>query len=98
MKSEFNIFNNARAQMLDSLKSEIQLDYTSRYYNTGKILGQIYHARLRNACNPLRQHLHSKNIVGSPYCTCGDIEDTHHFLFVFHQLTFNKLSVRFLST
>ena len=28
-----------------------------------------------------------KNIVDSPYCTCGDIEDSHHFLFVFHQFT-----------
>ena len=28
-----------------------------------------------------------KNIVDSPYCTCGDIEDTHHFLFVCHQFT-----------
>ena len=23
-----------------------------------------------------------KNIVDNPYCTCGDIEYTHHFLFV----------------
>ena len=58
-----------------------------RYYNTGKRLGQIYHARLRTACSPLRQHLHSKNIVDSPYCTSCDIEDTHHFLFVCHQFT-----------
>ena len=28
-----------------------------------------------------------KNIVDSPYCTCGDIEDTHHFLCVCHQFT-----------
>ena len=27
------------------------------------------------------------NIVDSSYCTCGDIEDTHHFLFVCHQFT-----------
>ena len=26
-----------------------------------------------------------KNIVDSPFCICGDIEDTHHFLFVCHQ-------------
>ena len=58
-----------------------------RYYNTGKRLGQIYYARLRTACSPLRQHLHSKNIVDSPYCTCDEIEDTHHFLFVCHQST-----------
>ena len=58
-----------------------------RYFNTDKRLNQMYHARLRTACSPLRQHLHSKNIVDSPYCTCGDIEDTHHFLFICHQFT-----------
>ena len=26
-----------------------------------------------------------KNIVDSPYCTCGAIEDTHHVLCVCHQ-------------
>ena len=46
-----NIFKN-------SLKSN--LITPPRYYNTGKILGQIYHARLRTACSPLREHLHSK--------------------------------------
>ena len=28
-----------------------------------------------------------KNTVDSPHCTCGDTEDTHHFLFVCHQFT-----------
>ena len=28
-----------------------------------------------------------KNIVDNPYGICGDIEDTHHFLFVCHQYT-----------
>ena len=28
-----------------------------------------------------------KNIVDSPYCTCGDIEESHHFLFVCYQFT-----------
>ena len=73
-----NIFKN-------SLKSK--LITPPRYYDTGKRLGQIYHARLRTACSPLCQHLHSKNIVDNPYWTCGDIEDTHHFLFVCHQYT-----------
>ena len=31
-----------------------------RYYNTCKRLGQIYQARLRLACSPLRQHMYSK--------------------------------------
>ena len=44
-----NTFNN-------SLKSN--LITPPRYYNTGKRLGQIYHARLRTACSPLCQHLH----------------------------------------
>ena len=58
-----------------------------RNYNTSKRLGQIYHTRLRTACSSLRQHLQSKNIVDSAYCTCGDKKDTHHFLFVCQQFT-----------
>ena len=73
-----NIFKN---------KLKFNLITPPRYYNTGKRLGQILHARLRTACSPLRQHLHSKIIVDSPYCTCGDIKDTHYFLFVCHQFT-----------
>ena len=73
-----NIFKNG-------LKSN--LITPPRYYNTGKRLGQIYHAGQRTACSPLRQHLHSENIVDNPYCTCGDREDTHQFLFVCHQYT-----------
>ena len=52
------------------------------YYNTGKRLGQIHHARLRTSCSSLRQHLFEKNIIDSPECVCGSIEDTHHFLLV----------------
>ena len=49
-----NIFKNR-------LKSN--LITPTQYYSTGKRLGQKYHARLRTACSPLHQHLHSKNIV-----------------------------------
>ena len=65
-----NIFKN-------SLKSN--LITPPRYYNTGKRLGQIYHARLRTACRPLRQHLHSKNIVDNPYCTCRRVAEIQIF-------------------
>ena len=76
-------------QALTSSKNSLKSNLITppQYYNTGKRLGQVYNARLRTACSPLRQHLHSKNIVDNPYCTCGDIEDTHHFLFVYHQYT-----------
>ena len=40
----------------NSLKSN--LITPPQYYNTGKRLGQIFHARLRSACSTLRQHLH----------------------------------------
>jgi len=39
----------------------------------------VYHARLRTHCSNLNEHLFTKNIVNSPLCTCGDIEDTYHF-------------------
>ncbi|MCU7801465.1 MAG: hypothetical protein KZQ70_15375, partial [gamma proteobacterium symbiont of Lucinoma myriamae] len=51
-----------------------------RFYFAGKRLGQIYHARLRTNCSSLHQHLFAKNIVDSPLCACGAVEDTHHFL------------------
>ena len=51
------------------------------YYFEGKRLGQIYHTRLRTSCSSLNQHLVSKNIVDSPLCACGSIEDTNHCSF-----------------
>ena len=51
-----------------------------KYYNEGNRLAQIFHSRLRTNCNALNQHLHSKNIVPSPLCVCGSIENTGHFL------------------
>lgn len=51
------------------------------YYSTGKRQDQIYHTRLRTGCSALNQHLFSKNIVPSPLCVCGVVENTHHFFF-----------------
>ena len=59
------------------------------YYFDGKRLGQIYHARLRTNCSSLNQHLFSKNVIDSPLCACGAVEDTTHFLFRCHR--FNNL-------
>ena len=50
-------------------------------------MGQIYHARLRTNCSSLNHHLFTKNIIDSPLCTCGSIEDTHHFLFSCNRFT-----------
>ena len=47
----------------------------------GNRVSAIQHARLRMHCSSLNEHLFSKNIVESPTCVCGEIEDTHHFIF-----------------
>ena len=51
------------------------------YYNAGSRIGQIVHTRLRLECSSLNAHLYSKNIVDSPLCVCGDIENSTHFFF-----------------
>ena len=69
------------------------------YYNVGKRIDQIYHARLRTSCSSLRQHLSSKNIIASPACVCGSIEDTHHYLLVCNQFTdFRRNMINSVST
>lgn len=55
--------------------------HTPPYYLTGNRLSQIHHARLRLNCSALNQHLFAKNIIPSPLCVCGVVEDSHHFLF-----------------
>ena len=49
-------------------------------YYCGKRLGQVHHTRLRLNCSSLHQNLFSKNIINDPYCECGEIEDTEHYL------------------
>lgn len=69
---------------LNAFKSKINanLNVPPKYYFIGKRLGQVHHARLRTNCSSLNQHLFSKNIIDSHMCTCGSIEDTHHFFFL----------------
>ena len=56
-----------------------------KLYFQGNRLAQIYHARLRTGCSTLRLHLYSKNIIESPLCNCGEIEDSFHFFFECNQ-------------
>ena len=71
-----------RASIVLRKSINVNISTPPRYYNTGKRLDQIYHARLRTSCSSLRQHLFSKRITDSPQCVCCSIEDTHHYLFV----------------
>ncbi|MES9994314.1 MAG: reverse transcriptase family protein, partial [Candidatus Thiodiazotropha sp.] len=68
---------------LSSFKRKLNADVTKppAYFNSGSRLGQIHHARLRTHCSSLNEHLFSKNIVDSPLCVCGEVENTHHYLF-----------------
>lgn len=52
------------------------------YYYSGVRLDQILHTRLRTECSSLNQHLFKRNLVLSPNCACGDVENNEHFLLV----------------
>ena len=43
-------------------------------------VGQILHTRIRLECSSLNQHLHKKNLINDPNCSCGQVESTAHFL------------------
>ena len=58
-----------------------------QYYNQGTRNEQILHARLRMGCSTLKQHLYGKNFAENPYCCCGEIESTEHFLLKCPQYT-----------
>ena len=65
------------------------------YYSTGNRLDQINHTRVRTRCSGLNQHLFAKNIVPSPLCACGQIENTRHFLLdciLYHDIRFDMLA------
>ena len=52
-----------------------------RYFTVGFRFAQIQHTRLRTSCSSLNHHLFSKNIINDPYCQCGSVETTKHYLF-----------------
>ena len=49
------------------------------FYYEGDRNSCVQHARLRMHCSHLNEHLFSKNLIDSPLCLCGSIEDTFHF-------------------
>ena len=52
-----------------------------KYYYHGKRKWQAMHVRLRTNCSALNSDLHLKNIVDSGVCSCGAIENAHHYFF-----------------
>ena len=52
-----------------------------RYFTVGFRFAQIQHTRLRTSCKSLNHYLFSKNIINDPYCQCGSVGTTKHYLF-----------------
>lgn len=76
----FNIKVNPSISVL-KLHLNAGLLQVPKYYFEGKRPGQVYHARLRLKCSSLRDHLFRRNLIDDPFCTCGQIETTNHYLF-----------------
>ncbi|MCG7868088.1 MAG: reverse transcriptase family protein [Candidatus Thiodiazotropha taylori] len=55
--------------------------YPPKYFENMQLsrVGQVLHARLRLECSSLKHHLYQKNLVDSPFCSCGQIESPTHF-------------------
>lgn len=72
--------SNNVASFKNALSSLSNITKIPNYYNIGTRKGQILHARLRMRCSSLKYHLFTKNIESDPYCECGQIENTSHYL------------------
>ncbi len=50
-----------------------------KHYYYGIRKAQVLHTRLRTNCSSLNHDLYQKNIVDSPMCRCGSVENRQHF-------------------
>ena len=55
------------------------------YYFCGNHIEQMLHTRLRTECRSLFFYLHQHNLVPSPKCVCGAIENNKHYLLHCHR-------------
>ena len=55
------------------------------YYYCGNRIEQMLHTRLRTECSSLNFYLHRRNLVPSPNCVCGAIENNKHYLLDCHR-------------
>ena len=65
------------SESLNIFKSKLNrtLVKTSAYYYVCKRYLQLTHTRLRTKSSALNDHLFAKNIISSPLCSCGAIDN-----------------------
>ena len=70
------------ADTLATFKHLLTLDTPKvpKYYFCDNRLNHVLHIRLRTECSSLNQHLYKRNLVCTPYCICGEIENNTHYL------------------
>ena len=68
------------SQKIISHVNEINNNHPPEYFSHGDRTLNILHTKLRHNCI-LNCDLHRYNIIDSPLCTCGKIEDTYHYFF-----------------
>ena len=51
-----------------------------KFYYVGEQQTQRLHNRLRTKCSSLNYYIFLKKMTNSPFCRCGSIEDTEHYL------------------
>ena len=52
-----------------------------KYYIDGNRFEQVQLTRIRTNCSALKDDLFQKDIVESPLCSCGQVENSFHFFF-----------------
>ena len=60
------------------LKRKIEIP---KHYREGSRIGQLLLMRLRTNSSTLKNDLFNKNMIESPLCSCGMVEDAFHFIF-----------------
>ena len=84
-----------RSSSVTSFKNSLNRNRTSipKYFYTGNRKTQILHTRLRTKYSSLNSDLYSKNITESPFCRCGQVENSHPYLLCcpFYTAQRNKL-------
>ena len=71
----------SRMRSLSSFKYRLNVDkpVPRKLYFFGDRKMQVIHARLRNRCSSLNEHLYLKHLVESALCRCGYVESTRHY-------------------